>query len=149
MSKADAADHVRGGAAGEGDGGAPGGRRGVMAVPVLGGREPPPGSGGRGDAPPARARAAVHLPARAARRGKRGPPIGDGADPRRRLAEGPSLPLWLPQIGSAPDSWGNGEQAETGDGSEGRGVRLSILGQWEFSPKFSSFFPEMLLVRVE
>lgn len=84
MSKAGAADHVRGVAAGEGDGGPPGvRRRGVMAVPVLVGWDPPPGSGGGGDAPPAGARArapaAVHLPA-----ARRPPGEARASDRRRR-----------------------------------------------------------------
>jgi hypothetical protein len=129
-----------------------------MAVAVLGGREPPPGSGGGGDAPPGavpgrpRPRAAVHLgpqPARAAHRGGgwkrgRGPALrsatalirtGGGRRRRRRAVPPPPNRELSHEMGG----WWRkkGGEAETGDGSGGgRGLRLNIFsanGKFPFS----------------
>jgi hypothetical protein len=89
-------------------------------MPVLGVRGPPPGPG----APPAGAvpRAAIHLPPPPLHRGEaRGPLIGDGADPRRRVA----LP-W--NRGGARRRWG----WEEGAGGGGRTRRSRGAGEFSF-----------------
>ena len=103
-----------------------------MSVAVLGGREPPPGGGGGGDAPPAgaavpgRPRAAVHPPTARRPPGEgEGPPIGDGADPQ--AGGGGGVRCLLPRIGSSRKMG-----VETGDGSEGRGLRLRFSRPMEF-----------------
>jgi len=103
-----------------------------VSVAVLGGREPPPGGGGGGDAPPAgaavpgRPRAAVHPPTARRPPGEgEGPPIGDGADPQ--AGGGGGVRCLLPRIGSSRKMG-----VETGDGSEGRGLRLRFSRPMEF-----------------